>query len=127
MSRTTLKPATTYGAVVGCVLSEMRGRAGLTQTQLAAEMGLTQSAWSRIECGSNTISVDQIREAARLLGFAPDGILAAAERAVMELGRRGVRVETAKPAALHERFVLVASASVSGAAMAAVAAVAPAR
>ena len=42
---------TTYQAIVGEVIAQRRKYLGLNQVQLAQDLGMSQSAWSRVEKG----------------------------------------------------------------------------
>src|SRR5690606_9766322 len=50
----------TYLAKIGGMIREARQEAGLTQTQLAAELGTSQSAINRIEKGQQNLTLDMI-------------------------------------------------------------------
>lgn len=51
------------------LIREARRRAGLTQAQLAALAGTTQSAIARLESGRTSPSFDTVRRMMRLCGF----------------------------------------------------------
>jgi transcriptional regulator with XRE-family HTH domain len=85
--------ATSYPAIVGAVLVELRSRAALTQAVVARRLGLVASTWSRIENGSSALIVDQLALAAEVLGIQPGEILKRADSAHVAIAKRGVRVE----------------------------------
>ena len=89
---TKLTPSTTYRAIVGKILAMHRESRGLQQTEFAETLGLSQSAWSRIETGTVSVSVEQLKLATQRLGTTPDNVLREAEQAVTQLSRRGMRV-----------------------------------
>lgn len=64
---------------IGFELTRARRRAGLTQTQVARQMGTTQSAISRAEAGRAQPTLDFVERFARALG----------ERIVLTFGERG--------------------------------------
>lgn len=88
-----LVPATSYPALVGAVLVELREHRGLTQADLATQMGLAASTWSRIENGSSALSIDQLALVAKALGVRPGEILQHADRVQDVASERKVRVE----------------------------------
>src|SRR5260221_9315119 len=88
-----LKPATTYPAIVGCLLAEARVKEGFEQSVLAKKVGISQSTWSRIEHGDSSLSVEQLYRAARALGKIPSDILRAADAAAKELAQSGVSIQ----------------------------------
>ncbi len=88
-----LKPATTYSAIVGCLLAREREKQGLLQLALAEKVGVGQSTWSRIERGDSPLTVEQLRRAARALGAKPSAILQSADSASEALKRSGVNVQ----------------------------------
>jgi transcriptional regulator with XRE-family HTH domain len=53
----------------GALIREARRRAGLTQTELAARLGTTQSAIARIERGSTEPSYERVAAALGACGF----------------------------------------------------------
>lgn len=53
----------------GDLIREARRRAGLTQRELAARAGTTQSAIARWEAGRSAPSFDNVRRLLRLCGF----------------------------------------------------------
>jgi len=59
----------TRSAILGTVLALARHKMGLTQAQFAQAMHVAPSTWSRIEKGDTSLSVEQLREAAEVLGL----------------------------------------------------------
>ena len=53
----------------GELVREARKRAGLTQAELAARAGTTQSAIARLESGRTTPAFEQVERLLRLCGF----------------------------------------------------------
>jgi transcriptional regulator with XRE-family HTH domain len=53
----------------GELVREARKRAGLTQAELAARAGTTQSAIARLESGRTTPALEQVERLLRLCGF----------------------------------------------------------
>ncbi len=90
------QPAIPYTALVGRVLLGYRSRKGLQQNDLAAALGVTQSAYSRIEQGDTAISISQLRVIGRRLGIAPGDLLREADRLAEQLQVQGVAVSDEK-------------------------------
>src|SRR3989304_6828751 len=97
------QPAIPYTPLVGQVLLGHRGRKSLHQNDLATALGVSQSAYSRIEQGDTTISISQLRVIARRLGIAPGDLLREADGLAERLRMQGVEVRHEKgmdPAAI---------------------------
>lgn len=89
-----LRPATTYLAVVGRVLSRFRARSDKRQADVAAALGVSQSVLSKLERGATPLTVEMLAEIARVFGTRPGRILDAVERVVEWLRKHGVDVST---------------------------------
>jgi transcriptional regulator with XRE-family HTH domain len=87
-----LQPETTYPAILGRVLTEMRSRLGVDQAELASRLGLNQSSWSRIERGETAVNIEQLTQIAEVLRVRPGTIVADADRAKDVLEKQGVKV-----------------------------------
>lgn len=90
------QPAIPYMALVGQVILGHRGRKGLHQKDLAAALGVTQSAYSRIEQGDTAISISQLRVIGRRLDIAPGDLLRDADMLAERLRVQGVAVSDEK-------------------------------
>lgn len=60
---------TSYSAVLGVVLSNMRKRKGIEQGDMAKHMGLSQASYSRLESGKSSFSIDQMYQASDALNM----------------------------------------------------------
>jgi transcriptional regulator with XRE-family HTH domain len=114
MSSAKFHQITGYSAVVGAVLAAVRRDAGLDQQAMAEKVGITQSAWSRIETGTTQITVGQLATAARVLRETPSGILKTADALANELSRGGVRVEDRMPQEANASAIIVSAAALTG-------------
>ncbi|MBI5498479.1 MAG: helix-turn-helix transcriptional regulator [Deltaproteobacteria bacterium] len=92
MNPRAVRPATTYPALVGRVLKELRERHGLDQTHLAAAVGVTQPTWSRIERGDIPVGVEQLALAGHALGVSPGQLLSLADVAANNARAQGIEV-----------------------------------
>jgi len=91
-TNSSVTPAATYAGVVGQVLVLARQKIGLGQAELAAAVGVSQPTWSRIERGTQALTIEQLHAAATRLGVEPSAILARAERVSEHLRSQGVKV-----------------------------------
>lgn len=93
----TREPTTTYPTIVGRVIANARGKAGLRQADLAQAVGLTQSAWSRIERGETAINIEQLARAAHRMKLQPNEIVRRADAAAKHAKAQGVKVLYSRP------------------------------
>jgi transcriptional regulator with XRE-family HTH domain len=103
MSRSYFRPhpdgltlATSYPALVGAVLVNLREDRRLKQAELAEQVGIAGSTWSRIENGTSGLSIDQLAQVAHALSVRPGEILRHADDAQDAACERKVRVEPAR-------------------------------
>jgi transcriptional regulator with XRE-family HTH domain len=78
---------------VGRLVARERSAAGLTQTELAARLGTTQAAVSKIETGRTLASVDTLDRIARALGR-PMTLTLGADQTSLSRPERRARVAT---------------------------------
>lgn len=86
-----------YNALVGQVLQRRRESSGKSQGMAAQALGLTQSAYSRVESGQTALTVSHLRSLAQLLGTTPENILSEANNLANLLVQKGVQVPNEKP------------------------------
>jgi len=87
-----LQPATTYRAVLGKVLEAQRSVLKKNQQEFAVEIGASQSAWSRVETGQSSLSVEEFVMVCKALKFRPEEALDRVQRSIDYLHKRGVQV-----------------------------------
>jgi transcriptional regulator with XRE-family HTH domain len=83
---------TTYSAVLGVVLANIRKRKGVDQKEMADRMGLSQASYSRLEGGKSAFSVDQMFQAATALGLSGDELNRQLNATIMHLETNGISV-----------------------------------
>jgi len=83
--RMTRDATITYGALVGRMVEIRRKQLGISQEPLARALGITQSAFSRLERGRSTLTVTQLRIIARHLSIRAAELLDEAEFYVLPL------------------------------------------
>lgn len=87
-----MQSETSYPAILGRILEHLRKDAGYDQGELADKLGLTQSAWSRIERGQSGLSMEQLVKVSNVLNTKPHNIIADADYATEKLKNDGVTV-----------------------------------
>lgn len=92
-----LKPLVTYPALVGKILAQQREARGIKQGDLSATLGLSQSAYSRLESGDSVLNLSQLRNVAMKLGLQPAQVLQWADQYAAQLRQQGVDVISEKP------------------------------
>jgi transcriptional regulator with XRE-family HTH domain len=90
------KPVVTYPSLVGRILAQQREARGIKQGDLAARLGLSQSAYSRLESGESVLNLSQLRNVATQLGLQPSQILKWADQYEAQLRQQGVDVVAEK-------------------------------
>lgn len=87
-----MQPETSYPAILGRILEYFRKDIGLDQKDVADRLGITQSAWSRIERGQSGISMEQLLKVSEILGTQPHKIIADTDKASSKLEQDGITV-----------------------------------
>ena len=86
----TAKLETTYAALLGAVLAQLREAKKLNQADVAEHLGIHVSTWSRMEKGDGPITTEQLRKASEVLGISPAEILQLAEKAEENVRKTGI-------------------------------------
>ena len=73
--------ATSYSSILGQMIAQARAHRSLHQIDLADALGITQTAWSRIERGITSITAEQLRTIAGFLQREPHEIIREADSA----------------------------------------------
>jgi transcriptional regulator with XRE-family HTH domain len=89
---TKLQPATTFRAVLGKVFEAQRISTKKNQQEFADAIGTSQSAWSRVETGQSSLSVEEFVIVCKALRLSPIDALNRVRRSVDYLQGRGVQV-----------------------------------
>lgn len=87
----------TYPTLVGKVLAQRRQSLGIKQSDLAAALMMSQSAYSRLESGDSVVNLAQLHVIAPQLGMSPSEVLNSADRYATRLRQQGVDVVSEKP------------------------------
>lgn len=89
-------PQLPYPSLIGQVLKRARVQKNIQQSDIAAQLGLTQSAYSRLESGDSTLNVWQLRQVAHCLQRTTSSLLQEVEALENELQAQGVAVVAEK-------------------------------
>ena len=82
--------ATSYSSILGQMIVQTRTQRALNQAEIASALGITQTAWSRIERGTTSITAEQLRNVAKLLECEPFEIMREADAAAKVVQDNGV-------------------------------------
>lgn len=85
-----------YNVLVGQVLQRRREALGKSQGEVAQAIGLTQSAFSRVESGQTALTVSHLRSLSATLGTTAEKILSDADSLAKQLQAKGVQVPNEK-------------------------------
>jgi transcriptional regulator with XRE-family HTH domain len=81
-----------YSALLGGVIEQRRKLFPLHQGDVATQLGLSPSAYCRIESGNTAISVTQLRQVAALLQTNAQQLLTHADYIAQKLAAQGVQI-----------------------------------
>jgi transcriptional regulator with XRE-family HTH domain len=90
------QPVVAYPSLIGKVILQRRELCGTTQAAVAEALGLSQSAYSRLESGDSVINVSQLRSIAQVIGEQPSDLLKRADRYELRLRQQGAEVVSEK-------------------------------
>lgn len=105
---------TTYPAIVGRILAAHREERQIEQSDIANQIGVSQSTWSRIERGETALTVEALARAAKVLGVSSSSVLDDADRAKEGLAQMDVKVLMDRPRSGGETALLLLSGAVLG-------------
>jgi len=91
------KPTLTYTTLVGRVVEHHRKQRGIHQEAMAQSIGISQSAYSRLELGHTAMTVTQLRLIAEGLSTTPERLLRHTAQYAGQLRAQGVDVTDEKP------------------------------
>lgn len=86
------RPVVTYSALVGRLLARRRKKLVIKQLAVASAVGMSQSAYSRLERGYTKINIVQLRSICAQMGLRPSDILSLADDYAERLHHRNVDV-----------------------------------
>lgn len=103
---------TTYQSVLGAVINSTRTKSdrNITQTEIAEQLGITVSTWSRIERGESSLSLEQLVKLAAFLQIPLSALFKFVEERIEELRDQGVSVAVSKEALAEDRIIPLTTA-----------------
>jgi transcriptional regulator with XRE-family HTH domain len=84
-----MQPETTYYAILGRYLQKLRKDQGMDQFEIAKEMGMDRSSWSRIENGNTMVNIQQLQKIGEIFGCKVNEILHEVDGIADDLKREG--------------------------------------
>ena len=91
-----MRSETTYQTVLGRLIAQKRKERRIDQEEMARQVGVSRSTWSRIESGSSALNMDQLARAASALGMPLGELMLEVDDIVRELRREGVEVHDSR-------------------------------
>ena len=70
---------------IGQKIKKLRELKNLTQTHLAEQLGVTQSAYSKIELGETEVKFNQLEKISEALGMKPEDVIAFNDQMVFNI------------------------------------------
>ena len=70
---------------IGQKIKKLRELKNFTQSHLASELGITQSAYSKIELGETEVSYTKLTKIAEVLGMSPEEIMTFNEQMIFNV------------------------------------------
>ncbi|GIU35988.1 helix-turn-helix domain-containing protein [Shewanella schlegeliana] len=83
---------TTYSAVLGSIIASRRKALIKEQAEIAAQLGISQASYSRLESGKSSMSTDQIFLTCNALQISPSELFMHVEKSIDSLKSNGYRV-----------------------------------
>ncbi len=97
MSTPQTHPVVSYPTLVGRLLAQKRDERGMKQSDMAHALGMSQSAYSRLESGSSVLNVAQLKSICNQLNLRPSDVLRWVDDYAEELNLQHVAVVADKP------------------------------
>ena len=95
-----------YAQIIGQVVRSRREMQGIPLLTMAESVNLsTASGWSRVETGDTTMTLAQLRKAARALGIEPSLFIQQADTIALQLEEAGIIVYDERPKNMGKRLL----------------------
>lgn len=114
-----MSAGTTYSAIIGNVIKQLRNTQSITQGEMAEKMSVSQAAWSKLESGKSTLSTAQLAKVADQLNVPANQIMQYADDAAANFKTEGMTVTYDNKEAENIGLMLLGAAAI-GALIAAV-------
>jgi transcriptional regulator with XRE-family HTH domain len=105
---------TTYQGLLGAVIHTLRAESekNITQTDIAKQLGITVSTWSRIERGESSLTLEQLVAVAAYFELPLSTLFKFVEEKIEELERQGVTVAISKEALMQSNIMQLSTAQI---------------
>jgi len=107
-----MSAGTTYSAIIGNVIKQLRDAKSFKQGDLAEKMGVSQAAWSKLESGKSTLSTAQLAKVADLLEIKANEIIRYADKAAEKFRAEGMTVTYDNKEAEFTGLMLLGAAAI---------------
>ena len=98
-----MQAETTYSAILGQILKELRKKKGKDQSYIAEKMGMNRSSWSRIESGNTMMTIQQLQKASDIFKTEANAILLKADTIASAMKKEGYKVHYDSPKEVQEK------------------------
>ena len=98
-----MRAETSYHAVLGQVLKELRKDKGIDQSEIAQKMDINRSSWSQIENGNATVNMQQLKKIGAIFKMEASEIVLKADTIAKSLEDRGYKVHYDSPKEIQEK------------------------
>ena len=105
---------TSYNSVVGKVLARLREQRGLEQDQLAAQLGINQSSWSRVERGDTKLTLETLASVSDVFGLRTNDIVREIDMAVEGLNNLDVEVVNSRSRKVGDAALILLTGAALG-------------
>jgi len=114
-SKTTLI-GTTYQSVLGAIINSQRSERvpSITQAEIAEQLNITMSTWSRIERGESSLSLEQMVKLAAFLDLPLSVLFKLVEERIEHLRAQGISVAVSKEALESEHAIPLTTTQLLG-------------
>ena len=109
-----MNSGTTYSAILGSVIKNIRHNKGLSQGDMAEKMTISQGAWSNLESGKSALSTSQLARIADILEIPASEIIRYADRAKNDFNNKGFEVAYDQKDADSSGLMLLGAAAIVG-------------
>ena len=107
-----MSAGTTYAAIIGNVVKQLRDTQAMSQGDMAKKMGISQAAWSKLENGKSTLSTAQLAKVADFLNVPANQIMQYADQAAENFKEEGMTVTYDNKEAENIDLMLLGAAAI---------------
>jgi transcriptional regulator with XRE-family HTH domain len=107
-----MSAGTTYSAIIGNIIKQLRASKSIKQGEIAEKMGVSQAAWSKLESGKSTLSTAQLAKVADILNISANQIILHADNAAANFRSEGMTVTYDNKEAENTGLMLLGAAAI---------------